>query len=362
MNIWKKASNFPVVTSIIMIAVILSASPLYAGGKDNQTISWFMLAMGLFGGLAFFLYGMEKMSEGMKKTAGNQMRSILASLTRNRFIAMTVGAFVTMVIQSSSATTVMLVSFVQAELMTFVQSLGVILGANIGTTVTAQLVAFKLTDYALVMIILGFAVRMLGKNDKIKSYGDILLGFGILFFGMKLMSDTMKPLRSYPEFIQLMQHLETPMLGVLAGAAFTALVQSSSASTGVVIVLAQQGLISIEAGIPIILGANIGTCVTAGLASIGTTREAKRVALAHVFFNVGGVLLFIFWIPQFAGIIRSIADVFHSDTARQVANAHTIFNISVGLVFLPFITFFSNLIHRIMPEQKDKDRLKPVDN
>lgn len=337
-----------------------SSRSMTAATGVAPTLSWFMITIGLFGGLAFFLYGMEKMSEGMKKTAGNQMRSILATLTRNRFIALFVGAFVTMIIQSSSATTVMLVSFVQAELMTFMQSLGVILGANIGTTITAQMVAFKLTDYALLMIIAGFAIRLLGKTEKIKCIGDILFGFGILFYGMKLMSDTMKPLRTYPDFIAMMEGLENPFMGILAGAAFTALVQSSSASTGVVIVLAQQGLITLEAGIPVILGANIGTCITAGLASIGTAREAKRVALAHVLFNVGGVLLFLFWIPQFADIVSSIAAHFGSGTARQVANAHTLFNIAVGLVFLPFTGLFARLIKRILPDKPRKKGLDPI--
>ncbi len=350
----------PGIILLMAATILLPAHPLSAADTADKTISWVMLTISLLGGLAFFLYGMEKMSEGMKRSAGNRMRSILATLTRNRLIALTVGAFVTMVIQSSSATTVMLVSFVQAELMTFVQSLGVILGANIGTTITAQMVAFKLTDYALIMIIVGFGLRMLGKSDRIKSIGDILLGFGILFYGMKLMSDTMKPLRTYPEFIRIMEGLENPFMGILAGAAFTALVQSSSASTGVVIVLAQQGLITIEAGIPVILGANIGTCVTAGLASIGTAREAKRVALAHVLFNVGGVLLFILWIPQFADLVRSIATAFDSGTARQVANAHTIFNITVGLFFLPFIGLFARLILRILPDKPRPRGIDPV--
>lgn len=342
------------------ITLLLHTHSAFGAEKNEQAISWLMLGIGLLGGLAFFLYGMEKMSEGMKKSAGNKMRSLLATLTRNRFIGLSVGAFVTMIIQSSSATTVMLVSFVQAELMSFAQSLAVILGANIGTTITAQMVAFKLTDYALIMIIFGFGLRMFGKNDKIKSIGDILLGFGILFFGMKLMSDTMKPLRTYPEFIQMMEGLENPFMGIVAGAAFTAIVQSSSASTGVVIVLAQQGLITIEAGIPVILGANVGTCITAGLASIGTAREAKRVALAHVLFNIGGVLLFIFWIPKFAEIIRSLDTIFDSGAARQVANAHTIFNLSVGLFFLPFITFFSRLIMRLLPDKPREKGLDPA--
>ncbi|MBT7891869.1 MAG: Na/Pi cotransporter family protein, partial [Deltaproteobacteria bacterium] len=258
---------------------------------------------------------------------------------------------VTMVIQSSSATTVMLVSFVQAGLLTFVQAMGVILGADIGTTITAQMIAFKLTDYALLMIAIGFAVRMFGKGDSARNIGEAILGFGILFFGMKMMSDAMKPLRTYSVFIEFLRGLENPVLGILVGALFTALVQSSSAFTGVVIVLAQQNLITLEAGIPMVFGANVGTCVTAGLASIGTSREAKRVALAHVMFKLAGVCLFVFWIPTFAGLIHSIAKSFDSGTARQIANAHTIFNVSLALIFLPFTQLFARLIMKILPEE-----------
>ena len=347
----------------IIPIIIFMASPaaiLFAAGDVNEnpsSISWGFLIISLFGGLALFLYGMEKMSEGMKKSAGNKMRSVLAALTSNRVIGLLVGAFVTMVIQSSSATTVMLVSFVQADLMSFAQSLGVILGADMGTTITAQLIAFKLTDYALLMIAIGFGMRMFGKNDNAKNIGEVLLGFGILFFGMKLMGDAMKPLRTYPAFINLMEGLENPLLGLLIGTMFTALIQSSSAFTGIVIVLAQQGLITLEAGIPLVFGANIGTCITAGLASIGTSREAKRVALAHVVFKVCGVMLFVFWIPTFAGIIHGIADKFGSDPARQIANAHTIFNVSLGLFFLPFSAIFAAFLLKILPKE---EKLKGV--
>jgi phosphate:Na+ symporter len=333
---------------------------LTVSSAQTDEISWGFMIIGLFGGLALFLYGMEKMSEGMKKAAGNKMRSILAALTNNRVIGFMVGAFVTMVIQSSSATTVMLVSFVQADLMSFAQSLGVILGADIGTTITAQLIAFKLTDYALLMIAVGFGLRMLGESDNLKSTGDILLGFGLLFFGMKLMGDAMKPLRTYPAFIDLMKGLENPILGLLIGAVFTALIQSSSAFTGIVIVLAQQSLLTLEAGIPLVFGANIGTCITAGLSSIGTSREAKRVAMAHVLFKVGGVLLFIFWIPTFASFIHSIAEKFGSNTARQIANAHTIFNISLGLIFLPFTVIFARLLLKILPKEKTVKGVLPA--
>ncbi len=344
-------------TIIAMFLITGATAPyLYAADSNTKTFSWFFLCVGMLGGLSLFLYGMEKMSEGLKRTAGNQMRSILAALTRNRVIAMFVGAFVTMVIQSSSATTVMLVSFVQAGLMSFAQSMGVILGADIGTTITAQLIAFKLTDYALLMIAIGFSLHMFGKTRATKNIGDVILGFGILFFGMKLMSDAMKPLRTYSVFIDSMRQMENPILGILIGALFTALVQSSSATTGVVIVLAQQGFITLDAGIPLVFGANIGTCITAGLASIGTAREAKRVALAHVIFKLAGVLLFVFWIPAFADLIRTLAERFDSGTARQIANAHTIFNVALALIFLPFTEQFSKLILKLLPlESRPKD-------
>ncbi len=344
----KSKKQFLLVGFFILVSFSV---PLYAGGGDSQGISWKFLIIELMGGLALFLYGMEKMSEGMKKTAGNKMRSILAALTSNRMIALVVGAFITMVIQSSSATTVMLVSFVQAGLMSFAQTIGVILGSHIGTTVTAQLIAFKLTDYALLMLAVGFGMQMFTKEERIKNIGAIILGFGILFYGMKLMSGAMTPMRTYAPFIEFMKGLENPLTGILFGAVFTALIQSSSASTGIVIVLAQQGLITLEAGIPVILGANIGTCVTAGLAAIGTSRDAKRVALAHVLFQIVGVLVFITWIPGFAHLIREIAAVFDSGTARQIANVHTFFNVSMALIFLPFTMVFARFVNWILPEK-----------
>ena len=345
---------------LLLVPFVVFAIPAHAAAEAGKDISWFFLVVGLAGGLAFFLYGMEMMSEGMKQSTGNKMRSILAALTQHRIVGLIAGAFVTCVIQSSSATTVMLVSFVQAGLMSFANSLAVILGADIGTTITAQLIAFKLTDYALLMIAIGFGMQMLSKNENTRNIGNVILGFGILFFGMKLMSDAMKPLRTYPAFIQMLEGLENPLLGILAGAIFTAVVQSSSAFTGVVIVLAQQGLITLEAGIPMIFGANIGTCVTAGIASIGMSRDAKRVAMAHVIFKICGVLLFIFWIPTFADLIRTIASHFGSGTARQVANAHTIFNVALALIFLPFTTLFGKLILKFLPDKEQELELKPA--
>jgi len=336
------------------------------GRKSNWV---FFLIVGLVGGLAVFLFGMEMMSEGMKKTAGSRLRSILSTLTNNRFVAVGVGTFVTMIIQSSSATTVMLVSFVQAQLMTFSQSLGIILGADIGTTITAQLIAFKLTDYALLMIGIGFIVAFLGKTQKYKNIGETILGFGLLFFGMKIMSDAMYPLRTYTPFINLLLQLENPLLGILVGTIFTALIQSSSAFTGIIIILGSQGLITLEAGIPLLFGANIGTSITAFLASINAKREAKRVALAHTLFKVFGVLLFFWWIPYFAEIVRWISPAGSSLLSgtehladvvpRQIANAHTLFNVSLTVIVLPFTSMAANWITKILPDIPMDDYASP---
>jgi phosphate:Na+ symporter len=313
-----------------------------------------LIIIGLFGGLGMFLYGMEMMSDGMKMTAGNSMRAILKKLTSNRFIAVFVGAFITMIIQSSSATTVMLVSFVNSGLLNFVQALGVILGSNIGSTVTAQIVAFKVTDYALLLIAVGSIMTLFSKKDTAKHIGFVILGFGLLFYGMKVMSDTMKPLRTDPTFNSILTSFENPFLGILAGAIFTALIQSSSATTGIVITLASSGSITLEAGIPLIFGANIGTCITALLAGLKATRDAKRVAIGHVLFNVIGVLVFCFWIPTFADLVAQTTD----NVPRQIANAHTIFNIVSTMLFIPFAPFISRTIIRYFP---DKEKLRNIE-
>ena len=247
-------------TALLLLLLLTFSSTLYAAGSESsKDISIFLLLTGLLGGMGMFLYGMEMMSDGMKMTAGNSMRVILEKLTSNKFLAVFVGAFVTMVIQSSSATTVMLVSFVNSGLLNFAQALGVILGSNIGSTVTAQIVAFKVTDYALLLIAFGAMMSLFSKKETVKNLGFVILGFGLLFYGMKVMSDTMKPLRTDPTFNSILTSFENPFLGIMAGAIFTALVQSSSATTGIVITLASGGSITLEAGIPLIFGANIGT-------------------------------------------------------------------------------------------------------
>ena len=344
------------INSILFLLPMVLATSLFASSSSNDAegFSFILIIIGLFGGLGMFLYGMEMMSDGMKMTAGNSMRAILKKLTSNRFIAVFVGAFITMIIQSSSATTVMLVSFVNSGLLNFVQALGVILGSNIGSTVTAQIVAFKVTDYALLLIAVGSIMTLFSKKDTAKHIGFVILGFGLLFYGMKVMSDTMKPLRTDPTFNSILTSFENPFLGILAGAIFTALIQSSSATTGIVITLASSGSITLEAGIPLILGANIGTCITALLAGLKATRDAKRVAIGHVLFNVIGVLVFCFWIPTFADLVAQTTD----NVPRQIANAHTIFNIVSTMLFIPFAPFISRTIIRYFP---DKEKLRNIE-
>ena len=346
-----------ILTKTGVVFSILFSSALYAAGQDSNSISFFLLATGLFGGMGMFLYGMEMMSDGMKVTAGNSMRTILEKLTSNKYLAVFVGAFVTMVIQSSSATTVMLVSFVNSGLLAFSQALGVILGSNIGSTVTAQIVAFKVTDYALLLIAAGALMTLFSKKDTVKNLGYVILGFGLLFYGMKVMSDTMKPLRSDPAFNSILTSFENPFLGILAGAIFTALVQSSSATTGIVITLASGGSITLEAGIPLIFGANLGTCITALLAGLNASRDAKRVAVAHITFNLIGVLLFCFWIPTFADWVSQTSQ----NIPRQIANAHTFFNIIASIVFLPFTGYIAKaIIHYFPDKESDRNIEKPA--
>ena len=310
------------------------------------------------GGLALFLYGMHKMTEALKTVAGERVKDILSKLTTNRFSASFAGAAVTAVIQSSSVTTVLVVGFITAGIITFQQSIGVILGANVGTTITAQIIAFKITKSALLLIAAGFFTEILARNPRLKQFGAMSMGLGLLFFGMELMSQATAPLRSYEPFMQLMREMANPLLGVLIGAVFTALVQSSSATTSIVIVMASQGLLSLETGIALILGSNIGTCVTAIISAIGKPREALQAATAHVLFNVIGVLLFVAVIPQYADLVRQFSPVSEglsglnqlaADTPRQIANAHTFFNVFSLVLFLGFTNTLARVVLRIVP-------------
>jgi phosphate:Na+ symporter len=341
-------------------ALLWWVAPAFAAGDAEQSINWGQMSMTLLGGLAVFLFGMEQMAEALKRVAGDSMKQILAKLTNSRIMGLITGAFVTAIIQSSSVTTVMLVGFVTAGLMSLSQAIGVILGADIGTTITAQIVAFKVTKYALLLVAVGFGFIFIGKKDRTKQYGNLIMGLGLIFFGMGIMSEGMTPLRTYEPFIDLMKDVSNPVIGILVATVFTALIQSSSATMGVVIAMALQGLITLDAGIALALGANIGTCATAGLAAIGKPREAVRVAVAHVTFKVVGVIIIFPFIPYLADLVREISPVAEAgvmgmeklavETPRQIANAHTIFNVGIAFTFLPFASYFARLVEWIVPD------------
>ncbi|MEL0585601.1 MAG: Na/Pi cotransporter family protein [Candidatus Thiodiazotropha sp. (ex. Lucinoma kazani)] len=347
---------------ILILGVIatLLVFPVFADGGTEKGIEWGVMGMKLFGGLALFLFGMEQMADALKAVAGERMKGILAKLTSNRFMGAATGAFVTAVIQSSSVTTVLVVGFITAGLMSLSQSIGVIMGANIGTTITAQIVAFKVTKAALLMIGVGFSMLFASKQDRIKHYGAMLMGLGMVFFGMSVMSDAMKPLRTYQPFLDLMISMENPLVGILVAAGFTGLVQSSSATTGIVIVMASQGFITLPAGIALAFGANIGTCVTVMLASIGKPREAVRAAMVHVIFNVAGVLVWLMFIPHLAEFVTSFSPThpelsgierLGAETPRQIANAHTIFNIANTLIFIWFTAQLARVVEWLIPDR-----------
>lgn len=334
-----------------------------AEAAPTGALPFLAIAMGLFGGLALFLFGLDLMADALKLVAGEGMRGILSKLTTNRFTGVLAGATVTAIIQSSSVTTVLLVGFISAGLMNLTQAVGVIMGANIGTTITAQIIAFKVTQYALLVVAIGFLVQFVSSNERVRHYGRVILGLGLIFFGMQLMSDGMQPLRAFAPFIDFMKRMDSPLIGILFGAAFTGLVQSSSATTGIVIVLAGQGFISLPAGIALIFGANIGTCVTAGLASLGKPREAKRAVFVHFLFNSAGVMLWFPFISQLTELVVWLSPAavnltggerLAAETPRQIANAHAIFNVCNTVLFIGFAGPMARLVTRLLP-----DRPKP---
>ncbi|MGB5442469.1 MAG: Na/Pi cotransporter family protein [Gammaproteobacteria bacterium] len=345
---------------------VLAVTPAFAASANDAGIEWFNMGMKLLGGLALFLFGMEQMADSLKAVAGERMKIILAKLTTNRFMGAITGAFVTAIIQSSSVTTVLVVGFITAGLMSMAQSIGIIMGANIGTTITAQIVAFKVTKFALLMVAVGFGMLFTSKQEKIKQYGGMIMGLGLVFFGMGVMSEAMSPLRSYQPFLDLMTRMENPLIGILVAAGFTGLIQSSSATTGIVIVMATQGFITLEAGIALAFGANIGTCVTAMLAAIGKPREAVRAAAVHVLFNVFGVLLWVSFIPHLAEFVAWFSpahpelagtDRLAAEAPRQIANAHTVFNIANTLIFIGFTSQFARLVEKLVPDKPVKELL-----
>ena len=337
-------------------------------------LNYFEILMWLSGGLALFLFGMDFMVKGLLVIAGEQMKAFLAKLTTNRLMGAITGAGVTAVIQSSSVTTVLTVGFVSAGLMSVSQAAGVVMGANLGTTITAQIVAFKITHYALLMIAVGFLIQFIGKLHKTKAVGHLILGLGLIFFGMNIMSEGMSPLRSYQPFLDLMLEMQNPLLAILVGMTFTALVQSSSATIGIVIVMAGNGFLTLPAGIALAMGANIGTTITAMLATIGKSRDALRAALIHVQFNVLAVLIWLPFIPELAQFSSTLTShevlttttemaTLAEQTPREIANANTIFNLISLLIFLPFVPLFIWVVHKLVPilaEETQTSNFKPI--
>lgn len=307
----------------------------------------------MLGGLALFLYGMNMMSNGLELAAGNKMKSILEKLTSNRILGVLVGALVTAVIQSSSATTVMVVGFVNSGLMSLTSAVWVIMGANIGTTITGQLIAINITALAPLIAFIGVAMIVFFKNKKMDAIGTVIGGLGILFIGMETMSKAMVPLRTMPEFVGLISKFQNPLIGILVGALFTALIQSSSASVGILQALAKSGVMTLSSSIYVLFGQNIGTCITSVLASIGTSKNAKRTTIIHLSFNIIGTVIFvtISLLFPFAHLIESITP---SNVAAQIANVHTIFNVTTTLLLLPIGTKLVDLATKILPEDKEE--------
>lgn len=320
------------------------------------------IVFGLVGGLAIFIYGMNMMSECLQKAAGEKMKSILALLTRNPVLGVLAGAITTAVLQSSSATTVMAIGFVSAGLMSLPQAISIIFGANIGTTMTAQIIAFKITDYIYIIIFIGFIISFVAKSEKVKSIGQTIFAFGLLFLGIETMGDVMKPLASSPVFTDLIAKVSNmPVLGVAVGTLMTLVVQSSSATIAVLQNFAAQAgpdgvtsILGLTGAIPILLGDNIGTTITALLASIGQNKDAKRTAVAHCIFNVSGCLLFIWFIKPFAALIQYISPKGPEIEviSRQIANSHTVFNITMTLIWVCLINVMVKIVMTLIPDGK----------
>jgi phosphate:Na+ symporter len=311
-----------------------------------------MTLLALFGGLALLLYGMQLIGEGLQRAAGSHLRHLLTRMTSTRLAAVGSGALVTAIIQSSSATTLMLIGFVSAGLLTFPQSLGVILGADIGTTVTVQLLAFRVQELSLLLVGMGFATVFFGRRGLVKSLGQVVLGFGFIFLGMKVMNDGLAPLADNELTRQVLVALAgNPFLGLLVGAVLSAGMASSAATIGLTLSLGQQGLLPLSASLPVVLGANIGTCATALAASMRSSSDARRVAVAHIAFKVLGVAL----VFPFIGPLANLVALTSLDPARQIANTHTFFNVAISALFLPFAPWAARVITALVPEEERGD-------
>ena len=313
------------------------------------------IVLGLLGGLALFLYGMQMMSSGLEAAAGNRMKRILEKLTANRFLGVLVGAGITAVIQSSSAMTVMVVGFVNSGMMTLRQAVWIIMGANIGTTITGQLIALDIGQLAPLFAFVGVAMVVFFKKPQIHHYGNILAGLGVLFIGMEMMSSSMEPLREWPAFVEMVSTFSNPLVGIAAGTLFTAIIQSSSASVGILQAMAAGGIVGLDSAVYVLFGQNIGTCITAVLASFGTSRNAKRTTIIHLMFNLFGTVLFTI-ICMTTPLTDLVASFTPGSPDAQIANMHTLFNIVTTLILLPFGTLLVKVAMRILPDRNENEK------
>ena len=312
------------------------------------------IVLGLLGGLALFLYGMQMMSSGLEAAAGNRMKGILERLTSNRILGVAVGAVITAVIQSSSATTVMVVGFVNSGMMSLKQAVWVIMGANIGTTITGQLIALDVGAIAPLFAFVGVAMIVFLKKPQLHHYGSILAGLGVLFIGMEMMGTSMEPLREMPAFVNMVSTFSNPLVGIAVGAIFTAIIQSSSASVGILQALAVSGVVGLDTSVYVLFGQNIGTCITAVLAAIGTSRNAKRTTVVHLSFNIIGTVLFTILcrVTPLVPFMQSLTD----NPAAQIANMHTLFNVVTTLLLLPCGGLLVKLAMRILPDREEDQK------
>lgn len=347
--------NYSVILIITFLLFFLLSPEIFAWdilSKSNSSyeVNTFKIIFNFLAGLVLFLYGITLLSKGIKSLAKEKAKSIIAKFTTNRFAGVVSGLFATTIFDSSSVAIIMAIAFVNAGVLTSLQSLGVVLGANLGTTISSQIIAFDLYEYAPLAMFLGFLLLSLNNKKKIRKIGVIVFGIGMIFFGLKEMGESMSPLRDNPSFLLWMKNVENPLIGVVVGAAFTVVIQSSSATLGIIITLATQGMISLPAGIALMMGAEIGTCADTLVATIGRTRDAVKVGVFHLFFNVTSVILGLIFFSSFTGLVTLTS--LQSGLGHQIANAHLLFNLIGVLLFLGFTPWISSLLDKIIPESK----------
>ena len=326
-------------------------------------MNWIKIVLEVVGGLTLFLYGVTRLSDSLQQVASERMKKLLARFTSHPLAGVATGTVATTLLDSSSVTIIMVVALVNSGLLPFTQAIGVIMGANIGTTISSQIIAFQINQYASLLLAMGFLAYFLGKKEIVKNLGMVLFGFGLIFFGLDVIEQAAEPLKDYQPFVRWMKGLENPWLGVLIGATFTVLIQSSSATLGIVITLAAQGLISLPAGVAIMLGAEIGTCADTLVASVGRSRSALRAGIFHLAFNILTVLIGVTFASQLALLASSFAP--QGNVSRQIANTHLLFNVSGVLLFIWFVPLIGRVLTRLIPDKKSysektTDHLVPV--